>query len=135
MAQLITTARLPGSGVSETAVDASLAFIESAKPPGEVQCALVMQMACTHTAAMSVLRTVAGPRAPDESPWVRRVTSPVIRCAVESNERACSFNAAVQLKSAVIEASRVMGVERLVVTHAQFEVVNMTFDEMKKAAG
>ena len=27
-----------------------------------------------------------------------------------------------------------MGVERLVVTHAQFEVVNMNFDQMKKAA-
>jgi hypothetical protein len=35
---------------------------------------------------------------------------------------------------AVIEAGRDMGVERMVVTHAQFEVVNMTFDEMKKAA-
>jgi hypothetical protein len=36
---------------------------------------------------------------------------------------------------AVIEAGRDMGVERLVVTHAQFEVVNMSLDQMKKAAG
>ena len=35
---------------------------------------------------------------------------------------------------AVIEAGRDMGVEHMVVTHAQFEVVNMTFDQMKKAA-
>src|SRR5216684_7650582 len=35
---------------------------------------------------------------------------------------------------AVVEAGRDMGVERLVITHAQFEVVNMNFDQMKKAA-
>jgi hypothetical protein len=34
----------------------------------------------------------------------------------------------------VIEAGRDMGVERMVVTHAQFEVVNMTIEQMKKAA-
>jgi Family of unknown function (DUF6282) len=34
---------------------------------------------------------------------------------------------------AVVEAGRDMGVERLV-THAQFEVVNMSLDQMKKAA-
>jgi hypothetical protein len=58
--QLIAAARLPGSGISEIAVNASLAFIEGAKPQGEVECALVVQMACTHTAAMSVLGTFAG---------------------------------------------------------------------------
>jgi hypothetical protein len=35
---------------------------------------------------------------------------------------------------AVIEAARDMGVDRIVVTHAQFEVVNMSFEQMKKAA-
>ena len=35
---------------------------------------------------------------------------------------------------AVIEASRDAGVDRIVVTHAQFEVVNMSLDEMRKAA-
>src|SRR5436309_9597057 len=58
--QLIAAARLPGSGICEIAVNASLAFIEGAKPQGEVECALVMQMACTHSAAMSVLATFAG---------------------------------------------------------------------------
>jgi hypothetical protein len=36
---------------------------------------------------------------------------------------------------AVIEAGRDMGVDRMVVTHCQFEVVNMSLDQMKKAAG
>lgn len=52
--QLIAAARLPNSGISETAVNASLAFIEGAKPRDEVECALVIQMACTHAAAMAV---------------------------------------------------------------------------------
>ena len=53
--QLIAAARLPGSGISETAVNAALAFIQGAKPRDEVECALVIQMACTHCAAMAVL--------------------------------------------------------------------------------
>jgi hypothetical protein len=36
---------------------------------------------------------------------------------------------------AVIAAARDVGADRLIVTHAQFEVVNMSLDEMKKAAG
>ena len=35
---------------------------------------------------------------------------------------------------AVIEAGRDAGVDRIVVTHAQFEVVNMSFEQMRKAA-
>jgi hypothetical protein len=58
--QLIVAARLPGSGISEIAVNASLAFVEGAKPQGEVECALVIQMACTHCAAMAVLKRVSG---------------------------------------------------------------------------
>jgi len=53
--QLIAAARLPGSGISEIAVNAALAFIQGAKPRDEVECALVIQMACTHSAAMAVL--------------------------------------------------------------------------------
>ena len=34
----------------------------------------------------------------------------------------------------VVEAGRDAGVDRIVVTHAQFEVVNMSLDEMRKAA-
>ena len=58
--QLIAAARLPGSGICEIAVNASLAFVEGAKPQGEIEGALVMQMACTHAAAMAVLATFAG---------------------------------------------------------------------------
>src|SRR6184192_4713935 len=58
--QLIAAARLPGSGICEIAVNASLAFVEGAKPQGEVECALVMQMACTHTAAMTAVAAFAG---------------------------------------------------------------------------
>jgi hypothetical protein len=65
--QLIAAARLPGSGISETAVNASLAFIEGAKPQGEVECALVIQMACMHSAAMSVLGTFTGAHGNDRN--------------------------------------------------------------------
>jgi hypothetical protein len=61
--QLVATARLPCSAISETAVNASLAFIEGAKPRDEVECALVIQMACTHAAAMSVLVRLSGCKA------------------------------------------------------------------------
>ena len=58
--QLIAAARLPNSGISEIAVNASLAFIEGAKPRDEIECALVIQMACTHSAAMAVLNRLGG---------------------------------------------------------------------------
>ena len=60
MFQLIAAARLPGSGISEIAVNAALAFIEGAKPRNEVESALVTQMACTHSATMAVLGRLGG---------------------------------------------------------------------------
>ena len=65
--QLIAAARLPYTGISEIAVNASLALIEGAKPQGEIEAALVLQMACTHAAAMAVLATIAGGHGPDRS--------------------------------------------------------------------
>jgi hypothetical protein len=44
-----------------------LAFIENAKPQDEIESALVMQMACTHAAAMAVLATFAGAGGGDRS--------------------------------------------------------------------
>ena len=41
-------------------MNASLAFMEDCKPQGEVECALVLQMACTHAAAMAVLSRSGG---------------------------------------------------------------------------
>ncbi len=58
--QLIAAARLPNSGICEIAVNASLAFIEGAKPRDEIECTLVIQMACTHSAAMTVLGRLGG---------------------------------------------------------------------------
>jgi hypothetical protein len=53
--QLQAAARLPNSGVSEIAVNAALAMIESEQPRGETECALVVQMACIHSATMTIL--------------------------------------------------------------------------------
>ncbi len=59
--QLVAAARLPQyGGFSEVAVNAALAFIESSKPCDEAECALVIQMSCTHAAAMSVLSRIGG---------------------------------------------------------------------------
>ncbi len=53
-------ARLPNGGISEIAVNAALSMVETAKPKDEVEAALVIQMACTHTAAMAVLSRIGG---------------------------------------------------------------------------
>jgi hypothetical protein len=58
--QLVRAARLPGSGTSEVGVNAALAFIEGARPRDEVEAALVIQMACIHSATMCVLSRFAG---------------------------------------------------------------------------
>ena len=66
-APAIAAARLPFGGISEKAVNASLALIESAKPRDEIECTLVIQMACTHTAAMAVLGRLGSAHGPDRS--------------------------------------------------------------------
>src|SRR5258707_5519368 len=58
--QLQAAARLPNSGVSEIAVNAALAMIEGERPRGETECAIVIQMACLHSAAMAVLGRLGG---------------------------------------------------------------------------
>lgn len=58
--QLVEAARLPNGAISEIAVNATLAFIENAKPTSEIETSLLIQMACTHMAAMAVLGRVAG---------------------------------------------------------------------------
>jgi hypothetical protein len=45
-------------GISDIAVNAALAIIEGAEPRNEVEAALAIQMACTHTAAMAVLTRI-----------------------------------------------------------------------------
>src|SRR3954454_12616714 len=58
--QLQAAARLPNSGLSEIAVNAALAMIESEQPRGETECAIVIQMACVHSATMAVLSRLGG---------------------------------------------------------------------------
>ena len=41
-------------------VNAALSLIENAKPRDELECALVIQMACTHSAAMAVVDRIGG---------------------------------------------------------------------------
>jgi hypothetical protein len=58
--QLQAAARLPNSGVSEIAVNAALSMIESEQPTNETECAIVIQMACVHSATMAVLGRIGG---------------------------------------------------------------------------
>jgi hypothetical protein len=58
--QLQKAAQLPCGGISEIAMNAALALIEAAEPQNEIEGALALQMACTHTAAISVLARFAG---------------------------------------------------------------------------
>ena len=58
--QLQAAARLPNSGVSEIAVNAALSMIESEQPKNETECAIVIQMACVHSATMAVLGRIGG---------------------------------------------------------------------------
>jgi hypothetical protein len=53
--QIQAAARSPWGGISELSMNAALAMIEAAAPKDEIEGALAIQMACTHTAAMSVL--------------------------------------------------------------------------------
>jgi hypothetical protein len=58
--QLQAAAQLHGGGISEIAMNAALAVIEAAAPRNEIEGALAVQMACTHTAAISVLARFGG---------------------------------------------------------------------------
>jgi hypothetical protein len=58
--QLQTASQLPCGGVSEMGVNAALALIEAANPKDEIEGALAVQMAATHSAAMSVLSRFGG---------------------------------------------------------------------------
>jgi hypothetical protein len=53
--QIQAAARSPFGGISELSMNAALAMIEAAAPKDEIEAALAVQMACTHTAAMGVL--------------------------------------------------------------------------------
>ncbi len=56
--QIQSACRSPWGRISELAMNAALAMVEAAAPKDEVEAALAVQMACTHTAAMAVLARV-----------------------------------------------------------------------------
>ena len=58
--QLQGAARLPGGGISEVALNAALALIQAVAPKDEVEAALAVQMAATHSAAMMILVRLGG---------------------------------------------------------------------------
>jgi hypothetical protein len=72
--QLQAAARLPGSGISEIAVNAALAMIEAVAPEDEIEGALAIQMARTHrrlggaTVANAVLPLLVQPPAACSGP-------------------------------------------------------------------
>jgi hypothetical protein len=53
--QIQSASRSPWGGISELSMNAALAMIEAAAPKDEIEAALAVQMACTHTATMAVL--------------------------------------------------------------------------------
>jgi hypothetical protein len=53
--QIQAAARSPFGTISETAMNAALAMIEAAAPKDEIEGALAVQIACTHSASMAVL--------------------------------------------------------------------------------
>jgi hypothetical protein len=53
--QLQAAARSPFGTISETNINAALAMIEATAPKNEIEAALAVQMACTHSAAMTIL--------------------------------------------------------------------------------
>ena len=84
--QLVAAARLPGGGISELAVNAALAIIEGAEPRNEVEAALAIQMACTHTAALAVLAQI-GTGGPDRSVAMMAIAaSRLLRAATAQQE-------------------------------------------------
>jgi hypothetical protein len=60
LVQIQNASRMPSGGISETSVNAVLAFIEAAEPKNEIEAALAIQMACTHAVAMAILSRVGG---------------------------------------------------------------------------
>jgi hypothetical protein len=51
--QIQAAARSPFGTISETHINEALAMVEAAAPKDEIEAALAVQMACTHTAAMA----------------------------------------------------------------------------------
>lgn len=78
--QLQHTARMPGDGASELAINAAIAMIAAAKPVNEIEAALALQMACTHMVAMSVMSRIGGAAGgPHRLPGLASATAKLVR--------------------------------------------------------
>jgi hypothetical protein len=62
-------------GVLVVFLNVLLALIEGAKPQGEIEAALVVQMACTHAASMAVLARLVGGHGPDDRTMAVRASA------------------------------------------------------------
>jgi hypothetical protein len=103
--QLQAAARLPNSGVSEIAVNAALAMIESERPRGETECAIVIQMACLHSATMAVLGRLGGAHGGDRN---------VVAAATAASRLSRSFAILVEtLRRLRSGGSQVIRIERV----------------------
>jgi len=58
----------------------------------------------------------------------------VLKVCAQQKLVVCTGHASPEEVLAIVEAARDAGCDRIVVTHAEFEVVNMTVEQMKKAA-
>jgi len=58
----------------------------------------------------------------------------VLKVCAQQKLVLCTGHASKTEVLAIVEAARDAGCDRIVVTHAEFEVVNMTVEQMKKAA-
>ena len=58
--QLQVAARSPFGTISNTHINAALAMVGAAAPKGEIEAALIVEVACTHTAATAVLAKLEG---------------------------------------------------------------------------
>ena len=59
----------------------------------------------------------------------------VLKVCAQQKLVVCTGHASPTEALAIIEAARDAGCDRIVVTHAEFDVVNMTVEQMKRAAG
>src|SRR6478609_6966383 len=113
--QLPAAARLPNSGVSEIAVNAALAMIESEQPKGETECAIVVQMACVHAATMAVLGRLGGGHGGDRH---------VVAAATAASRLSRSFAILVEtLRRLRSGGSQVIRIERVEVSNGGQAVI------------
>ena len=78
--QLQYAACMPGDGTSELAINAAIAMIAAAKPLNEIEAALALQMACTHSVLMAVMSRIGGAGGgPHRLPGLASATAKLVR--------------------------------------------------------